>query len=430
MKMLRNILVIGVLTVLGMCPIMAQTIKPAKKVLIRYATAHVGNGERIDNALFGFQGNEIILLADGNKSRVNVLDYDSIIDAEGKPIYPGFIVMDSRLGLVEIGAVRATHDYDETGDFTPNVRTLPAFNTESKVIATVKTNGVLMGQIAPSGGVLSGSSSCMHFDGENWQDAKVRADEGVYLNWPNGYRYKGWWAEPGEAKSNDKYAERRKEIVAFFEDARAYSLDSNQAEKNLRFESMRGLFNGKKRLYIRADWAKDIIDAVLFYRESGVKNMAIVGGAEAHLVTTELTENSVPVVIDRVHKLPSHLDDPLDQPFKLASQLVAAGVEVSFATSGDMEAMISRNLPFQVGTAVFHGLEYEKAIQAITLNPAKLMGIDSKYGTIESGKRATFFISEGDALDISTNNISTIFIEGNVVDLENHQIQLYEKFKN
>ena len=148
------------------------------------------------------------------------------------------------------------------------------------------------------------------------------------------------------------------------------------------------------------------------------------------MVTTELTENSVPVVIDRVHKLPSHLDDPLDQPFKLASQLVAAGVEVSFATSGDMEAMISRNLPFQVGTAVFHGLEYEKAIQAITLNPAKLMGIDSKYGTIESGKRATFFISEGDALDISTNNISTIFIEGNVVDLENHQIQLYEKFKN
>jgi hypothetical protein len=400
-----------------------------KKTLIRYATAHVGNGERIDNALLAIQGNEITLLADGNKTRINVLDYDSIIDAEGKHIYPGFIVMDSRLGLVEIGAVRATHDYDETGDLTPHVRTLPAFNTESKVTATVRTNGVLMGQIAPLGGVLSGTSSCMHFNGNNWQDAKVRADEGLFLNWPNSYRYSGWWAEPGSAKSNSKYKDKKEEIVHFFQEARAYAADSNQKEKNLKFESMRGLFNGTKRLYIRANWARDIVDATLFYRSSGAENMTILGGAEAHLVTTELKENNIAVVIDRVHKLPSHLDDPVSQPYTLASELTEAGIDIAFATSGDMEAMISRNLPFQVGTAVFHGLEYEKAIQAITLQPAILMGIDHKYGTIESGKRATFFMSEGDALDIGTNNITSIFIEGESVDLSNHQSDLHEKFK-
>ena len=129
------------------------------------------------------------------------------------------------------------------------------------------------------------------------------------------------------------------------------------------------------------------MDATLFYRSSGAENMTILGGAEAHLVTTELKENNIAVVIDRVHKLPSHLDDPVSQPYTLASELTEAGIDIAFATSGDMEAMISRNLPFQVGTAVFHGLEYEKAIQAITLQPAILMGIDHKYGTIESGKR-------------------------------------------
>ena len=323
----------------------------SKKILILYGTAHVGDGEKIENSLLAIQGNEITLLADGNNTRINVLDYDSIINAEGKHIYPGFIVMDSRLGLVEIGAVRATHDYDETGDFTPNVRTLPAFNTESKVITTVRTNGILMGQIAPTGGVMSGISSCMHFNGTNWQDAQVRADEGLFLNWPNSYRYSGWWAEPGSAKSNNKYEEKKEEIVSFFQEAKAYAADANQKEKNLKFEAMRGLFSGKQRLYIRANWAPDIIDAILFHRDLGVEQMTIVGGAEAHLVTTELKENNVCVVIDRVHKLPSHLDDPVNQPYALAAKLTEAGVSVSFATSGDMEAMISRNLPFQVGTA-------------------------------------------------------------------------------
>ena len=406
----------------------AQTPAKEKSILIQYATAHLGNGEVIENALMVIQGNEITMLASGNNARINILDYDSIINGEGKHIYPGFIIMDSRLGLVEIEAVRATHDFDETGDLTPNVRALPAFNSESKVIATVKTNGVLMAQIAPSGGVLSGTSSCVHFNGKNWKDATVRTDEGVYLNWPSRYQYKGWWAEPGDAKSNKKYSEQQSDILEYFAEARAYHQDSASKKVNLRFESMKGLFAGKKRLYVRANWAKDILDVVQFLRESGVKKYAIVGGLEAHLVTTELKENKVPVIIDRVHQLPAHEDDPIDQPFLLAKQLSDAGVTIAFATAGSMEAMISRNLPFQVGTAVHYGLDHEKAIEAITLRPAQMMGIDAHYGTIESGKRATFFISSGDPLDISTNKIEAAFIEGKRVKLSNHQTELYLKY--
>ncbi len=403
-------------------------VKPAHKTLIRFATAHLGNGEIIDNSYIELQGESITRVADANKSRVNEADFDTIIDADGKHAYPGFIIMDSRLGLTEIDAVRASHDYREVGDFLPNVRTLPAFNTESKIISTVRTNGVLMAQIAPKGPGISGQSAAVHFNGWNWQDATIKADEGVFLTWPDRYRSTGWWAEPGKSKVNKSYGEQVTTIKDYFTEAWAYSKDSTQQEKNLRFEAMRGVYNNSKRLYVRVGWAKDILDVVQFIRALGIKKATIIGGAEAHLVTTELRENNISVIVDRVHKLPAHEDSPIDEPYRIASTLVKDGVAVAFATSGGMEAMISRNLPFQVGTAVQYGLEYEIAIQSITQTPAMLMGIDDTFGTLESGKSATLFISEGDALDITSNNIKVAFVNGNLIDLTNHQTELFEKF--
>ena len=400
----------------------------AHKTLIRYATAHLGNGEKIDNSYIELQGESITRVADANTSRINESDYDTIIEADGKHTYPGFIIMDSRLGLTEIDAVLASHDYQEVGDFLPNVRALPAFNSESKIIATVRTNGVLMAQIAPTGLGISGQSSAVHFNGWNWQDATIKADEGVFLTWPDRYRSTGWWAEPGKSKVNKSYGEQVTTIKDYFTEAWAYSKDSTQQEKNLRFEAMRGVYNNSKRLYVRVGWAKDILDVVQFIRALGIKKATIIGGAEAHLVTTELRENNISVIVDRVHKLPAHEDSPIDEPYRIASTLVKDGVAVAFATSGGMEAMISRNLPFQVGTAVQYGLEYEIAIQSITQTPAMLMGIDDTFGTLESGKSATLFISEGDALDITSNNIKVAFVNGNLIDLTNHQTELFEKF--
>lgn len=412
--------------------VQAQVPAPGKptddRVLIRYAKVHVGNGEVIENAYLEIQNGEFSRVSDANTSRINESDYSMIIDAEGKEVFPGFIVMDSRLGLVEIGAVRATHDYDEVGELNPNVRALPAFNTESKIIPTVRTNGVLMAQIAPVGGRISGASSLVHFDGWDWQDAAVRADEGVYLNWPHRYRQTGWWAAPGEIKGNKEYGNQVDELERYFEEAVAYQALDKKDPQNLRFESLAGVLDGSARLYIRADWAKDILDAVQFIRKFKLKKTAIVGGAEAHLVTTELKENNIPVVIDRVHKLPVHPDSPLDEPFTLAKKLSDAGVMICFATNGDMEAMISRNLPFQVGTAVHYGLDYEKAIESLTLVPARLAGVEEHYGSIEPGKVATFFLCEGDPLDMRSNVITQAFIEGKMIDLTNHQVDLYHKF--
>ena len=85
-------------------------------------------------------------------------------------------------------------------------------------------------------------------------------------------------------------------------------------------------------------------------------------------------------------------------PYKQAGLLYAAGVSIGFCYQGDMEAMGQRNLPFSAGTAVAYGLPYEEAIAALTLNTAKMLGIDQKTGSLEIGKEATFFISKGRCL--------------------------------
>ena len=191
---------------------------------------------------------------------------------------------------------------------------------------------------------------------------------------------------------------------------------------------MSGLFDDSKHLYINADDAKGITDAVNFAKNQGITKMTIVGGYQASEVADVLKQNNVSVMLKRVHSLPELEDDDYDYTFKQAKQLVDAGVLVSLETSGQMERMNSRNLPFYAGTTVAHGLTKEQALQLITLNAAKIMGIDDMYGSLEVGKSATLFISEGDALDMRTNQLTHAFIDGRTISLETHQTELWKRY--
>jgi imidazolonepropionase-like amidohydrolase len=129
-----------------------------------------------------------------------------------------------------------------------------------------------------------------------------------------------------------------------------------------------------------------------------------------------------------VHSRPNNDDNDYDLPFKMASLLVKAGITVGLETSGDMERMNSRNLPFYAGTTAAYGLTKEQALQLITLNTAKILGIDSNYGSLEVGKSATLFISKGDALDMRTNHLTNAFIDGRKISLETHQTELWKRY--
>lgn len=412
--------------------IAAQQPVPAKKqsksILLMNGTCHVGNGTVIENSVVGFKDGIITLVGDATVIRIDKTAWDTTINCFGKHVYPGLIAPNSTLGLIEIEAVRATADFNEVGYLNPHVRTQTAYNTDSRVTPTVRTNGVLLAQITPRGGRISGTSCIMNLDGWNWEDATLKADDGVHINWP-GY-YSRNWASGGQYERSKLYAERRAELEKFFAEAKAYSMTPKPTEKNLRFEAMRGVFNGTQNLYIHADNVKDIIEAVTFSKKFGIAHMVIVGGSDSWKCTEILKQNNIAVMLSRVHSLPMREDDDVNQPYKTAQMLQDAGVLFCFENSGDMEAANTRNLPFLAGTAVAWGLNNEAAISAMTLNTAKILGISDRVGTIEEKKDATLFVSDGDVMDMKTNKVTWAFIQGKTLQLINEQQELYQLYND
>ncbi|MEP5255226.1 MAG: amidohydrolase family protein [Winogradskyella arenosi] len=401
--------------------------KQTKDFAIVGATAHIGNGNIIENSVIVVSNGKITTIGPEASTPLTKQAMD-IIEAKGKHVYPGFIVANGTLGLVEVDAVKASDDLSELGTYNPHIRSIIAYNTESKVIESMRPNGVLLGQVVPRGGRISGTSSVVQYDAWNWEDAVIKMDDGIHVNWPSSFRRGRWWLgeDPG-LKPNKEYNKQVKELSDYFNESKSYN-NGDSKELHLPFEALAGLFDGSKHLYINADDEKGITDAVNFAKAQGVKKLTIVGGYEAGKVANFLKQNDVSVFLRRIHSRPELEDDDYDQSYKLAKQLVDAGVLVALEPSGQMERMNSRNLPFYAGTTVAHGLTKAQALQLITLNPAKILGIDKAYGSLEVGKSATLFISEGDALDMRTNILTHAFIDGRSLSLETHQTTLWRRY--
>ncbi|MFN0016273.1 MAG: amidohydrolase family protein [Saprospiraceae bacterium] len=398
-------------------------------VLIFGATAHIGNGTVLPNSAIAFENGKLTLVADATTIRLDRTKYAKIFDAAGKHVYPGFIATNSRLGLVEVEAARATQDFAEVGAYNPNARSIIAYNTDSDIQPTVRSNGVLLAQVVPMGGVVSGASSVVQLDAWGWEDAALRTDEGIHLNWPVPQprrRFGPPGGRPGEQEPEiNAYDKNVDEIRRFFNEAKAYCQNTAPETKNPRFEAMRNIFTGKQNLYIHVGNARTMQEAVLFAESFGTRPV-LVGASDAWLITDFLREHRVAVVLDPTQRLPSREDEDVDQPFKTPAALHAAGIPFVLTANA---AWQQRNLPFQAGQAVGFGLPYEAAVQALTLSPAAIMGIGNTTGSLETGKDATLFISEEDALDMRTNRVSAAFIQGREINLDNKQKVLQRRFE-
>ncbi len=427
-KLIQKITIALLLLSIGAIAQQTPASPQSESILIVGATAHLGNGQVIENAAIGFDKGKITFV--GTQSDVDSNKFLKKIDAKGKHIYPGFIVSNTSNGILEIDAVRATKDTDEVGVMIPHIRSLIAYNAESRVTETLRPNGVLMGQITPRGGTISGTSSIVQFDAWNWEDAALKIDDGIHVNWPSSITNGKWWlGEEKGPKANKKYAESVSGIKSFMLDAQAY-LSGSKSPINIPFQAVEGLFNGDQRFYVHVSGQKEIIDVVHFCKEIGIQKLVIVHGTEAHKVADVLAANNIPVILDRAHRLPSHTDEDIFFPYKHAKMLMDKGVVVAIGVEGQMERMQARNLPFYAGTYAAYGLDKEEALKLITSNAANILGIDDIVGTLEVGKHATLFISEGDALDMRTNILSHAFIQGRKISLESHQTELHDRYMN
>ena len=279
-----------------------------------------------------------------------------------------------------------------------------------------------MAQIAPTGGRISGISSIVSLDAWNWEDAAFAADEGLFVNWPSLFRYS--WRER-RYSPNKKYEEQVQELEDFMREAKAYNRLPSPDPANLKLEAMAPVFAGERQVYVRAQEAKEILHTLKWAKEFDL-NLVIVDGRDSWMVAEELKAAEVPVILRSTQSLPSRVDADVDQPFKTPAQLQEAGVLFGFGHGGFWQ---QRNLAFQAGQAVGYGLEYEEAVAGLTGNLAKILEVDERVGTLEVGKEATLFISQGDALEVRNGNVEQAFVQGRAIDLDNVQKALYRKFK-
>jgi imidazolonepropionase-like amidohydrolase len=394
---------------------------------ITHATVHVGNGTVINDATVVFAKGKITSIGAGLATPAGA----TVVDASGKQVYPGLILSNSYLGLKEVGSgVRGSNDLTEIGENNASIRSLVSYNTDSKIINVLRSNGILLAHVAPEGELIDGQSSVVQLDAWNYEDAAYKSDVGQFIELPSFVvrpRGRGFMRPTSNTDPLKEAFNKVETLKTFFTEAKAYLQEKNHVTNNLKFEAVRGLFEGKQKLFVRANEVKQMLIAIDLGKTFGFKTV-IVGGSEAFQIAPILAANNIPVILGNQHALPATEDDDIDQPYKLPAQLTKAGVLVSLSDMS--ENTKQRNLSFNAGTAATYGLTKEEALSAITLNSAKVLGIDDITGSIEAGKDANIIISDGDILDMRGNQVVKAFIQGRDISLDNKQKQLYDRYKH
>src|SRR5438105_5021991 len=399
----------------------------AKPIAIKGATIHPVTGPDIPSGTIVFENGKITAIG----ADAAIPSGAEIIDGAGKHVYPGLINANTVLGLVEIGAVRATVDVEETGAINPNVRSITSVNPDSELIPVARSAGVLTALSVPEGGIISGQSAVLRLDGWTPDEMTVLSPAAMHLRWPNLTIDRRPRARKSPKDQQKEIEKAQKQIRDAFQIARAYW----QARKNpgpdfksdLRWEALMPVFDGKLPLFVHASSLAQIQAALGWAKEMQLK-IVLVDGDDAWRVAPQLKESDTAVVLAPATSLPPRRDDDYDSAWSSAAKLQAAGVRFCIASNGRGAETNERNVGYEAGLAAGYGLPKEEALKAVTLYPAQILGVADRLGSLEKGKAATLIVTTGDPLDFPTQ-VETAFIDGRKIDLSNRQTRLRDKYR-
>jgi imidazolonepropionase-like amidohydrolase len=407
----------------------AQVGKPvppqSERIALRGATIHTVTRGVIQNGIIIFEAGKITAVG----ANIPIPAGTKIVDVTGKHIYPGLIDAYSTVGISEIGAVDMSNDVNEVGDFNPNVRTDVAVNAESRHINTSRSQGVLTTITTPGGGLISGMSSAMSLEGWSWEEMSLESSAALNVNWPEprpgGGRFGGFGG--GQGGPRVTYEERVQQLKNYFAEARAYR-DAVAAKENVRtdarYAAMIPALDRKIPVVVSANGTSQINDAITWAKQENLR-LIIRGGDDAIHVADRLKAENIPVILTSTMESPNRNHEGYDAAYARAAQLHKAGVK--FAISGGAGALYTDRLPYEAGVAVAFGLPEEEAIKAVTINAAEFMGLADRLGSLEPGKQATFLITTGTPIDM-TSNILQAYIQGRELDMMDIQKHFFEKY--
>ena len=399
----------------------------AKPIALKGATIHPVSGPDIASGTIVFDKGKITAIG----ADAAVPAGAEVIDATGKHIYPGFISANSVLGLIEIGAARATVDIEETGAINPNARGASSINPDSELLPVARSNGILTVHAVPEGGLVSGQSAVIRMDGWTPEEMTVRSPAAMHLRWPHLTINRNPRAQKSVKDQQKDIDKAQKQIRDAFQTARAYWQARKSGtpgfKSDLRWEALMPVFDGSLPLFVHAATVAQIEAALAWAKEMQLK-IVLVGGNDAWRMAPQLKESDTPVIITLSTALPLRRDDGYDSQFGNAAKLHEAGVRFCIAMNGrNSEAPHERNLPYEASMAAAFGLPKEEALKAITLYPAQLLGVADQLGSLETGKAATLIVTDGDPLDFPTH-IEAAYIDGRKIDLTNRQTRLRDKY--
>jgi len=410
----------------------------ASVLVLKGATVHTAIGPAIPNG--------VVVIAEGKILAVGGAETPvpagaEVVDVAGKHIAPAFFAPASLIGLVEIQAVRATNDVAEVGEINPEARPDAAMNFDSETLPVTRSGGVLFAALAPRGSTFPGAASVVTLNGWTREDACVKCPAAVLLEWPNMAVDRRPEARPAARVQERRRDEALELIRKTFRDAAAYRT-AKAAEGRAgvpghddvaALSAMLGVLDGSIPLVIRAE-RKTQIDAALRFLDEELKGEkvrpVILGGTDAPNVAAALAARKIPVILDTVLELPLREDDPYDAPFTKAAELAKAGVVVAIGNGQTaMAAPTTRDLPNHAAMAAAFGLDRLDALRAITLNPAKIYGVDARIGSLEEGKDASLAVFTGDPL-LTESNVVALYDKGVPLDLSDRHKRLWERYRN
>ncbi|HET7229517.1 MAG TPA: amidohydrolase family protein [Longimicrobium sp.] len=351
------------------------------------------------------------------------------IDATGKWVTPGLFESSTNMGLVEVGAVRETNDYEirdaenERGDqVAAAFNVADGINPRSMVIPVSRIAGVTTAVSRPSGGLIAGQAIAIDLDGNRVEDMVIASPVAMFADLSESGRGAGGSARGGQTM-------RLREVL---EDARAWARNRQAFERGetrdfsvsrLDLEALQPVLAGREPLAVEAHRASDIQTVLRIGREYGLK-LIIVGGTEAWMVASDLAQARVPVLVKVLNNLPGRFES-LGATYENAARLRRAGVQVAI-TSG--ETFKAYNIRQEAGNAVAYGLPWEEAFRAITLAPAQIYGVADRYGSLEPGKVANVVVWDGDPLELLTR-VDHVLIRGREVPLVSRETQLRDRYR-
>lgn len=388
-------------------------------VAIVGGTIHPVTGPPIEGGVLLLQGARILDLG----AQLAIPVGARVVDVSGQHVWPGMIALDTAIGLREIGSVRGTIDDSEIGGNQPDIRVASSIHAASAHIPITRTDGITRTQVSPQGsGPLRGQSAVIRLAGDTWEEALVVDRDMLHLSFPPVSNLDEKKKEPEAVQGVRDLLDEAREYGRLVDEAAAGDLVPTPFDPRL--EALVPYVRGEKSVAVHADNAQTILFALDFVQAQEL-DAVLYGAREGWKVVDRIAEAGLPVVVGPVLAVPSSRYDPYDAAYANAAVLYRAGIEVAIMAA---DSDNTRNLPLHAGVAWAYGLPHEAAVRAVTLVPARLLGLESRLGSLEPGKVADLVVTDGDLLE-TASRVSHVFIDGVSQDLSNRQTELYEYYR-